>query len=201
MKDAFHRSEQRFSDWLELLRKDVECTFGILKGRGRVLKTGICCHNTEVADNMWMTCCALHNLLLDVDGLSHKWSDGVASSFENEDGQFQDIDIPSAIRRLVDPTGKEGHRLRVFDSSRFGLRDADSRRDDDQDNKDIQNVNLNGSELLKLPLVRSGASVSSINFHQFRAMLIDNFNIGFHKKELKWPRRYGKHSRPVDLEL
>ena len=144
-----------------------------------------------------MTCCALHNLLLDVDGLSCKWNDGIASAYEKDDGQLQDDDIPSAIRRLVDPAGNEGHRLRMFDSSRFGLRDADSRGDDDQDNEEIENVDLNRSELLKLPLVRSGASVSSINFHKFRAMLIDHFNIVFHKNELKWPRRYGKKSRPV----
>ena len=132
---------------------------------------------------MWMTCCALHNHFLDVDGLSRKWNDGVASSYENEDGQFQDDDIPSAIRHLVDPNGNEGHRLRGFDSSRFGLRDADCRGDDDhQDNKDIENVDPNRTELLKLPLVRSGTIVSLINFHQFRAMLIDNFNIAFHKK-------------------
>lgn len=33
--------ELRFSDWLESMRKDVECTFGILKGRFRLLKTGV----------------------------------------------------------------------------------------------------------------------------------------------------------------
>ena len=30
----------RMSKWLESMRKDVECTFGILKGRWRILKTG-----------------------------------------------------------------------------------------------------------------------------------------------------------------
>ncbi|KAI2498508.1 Plant transposon protein [Fragilaria crotonensis] len=121
MKDTCNRSELRFSQWLEALRKDVECTFGILKGRWRILKTGIRVHNTEASDNIWMTCCALHNHLLDVDGLSHKWDDGVPSSYENDDGEFQDEDIPAAIRRLVDPIGNEGHRLRTFDSSRFGF--------------------------------------------------------------------------------
>ena len=86
IKNSCNHSEHRFSQWLESLRKDVECTFGILKGRWRILKTGIRCHNTEVSDNIWMTCCALHNLLLDVDGLSHKWEDDIASSYENDDG-------------------------------------------------------------------------------------------------------------------
>jgi len=124
-----------------------------------------------------MTCCALHNHLLDVDGLSHKWDDGVPSSYENDDGEFQDEDIPAAIRRLVDPIGNEGHRLQTFDSSRFGFqtnheddaRDCDD--DDDDDDGDILDNDAN--------LIQSGTSVKSIEFNRFRAMLIDNFNIVF----------------------
>ena len=41
MKTTSKRSEIRFSQWLESLRKDVECAFGIFKSRGRILKTGI----------------------------------------------------------------------------------------------------------------------------------------------------------------
>ena len=37
--------EIRWSQWLESLCKDVECTFGILKGRWRILKTGIRLHS------------------------------------------------------------------------------------------------------------------------------------------------------------
>ena len=132
--------------------------------------------------------------------IARKWNYGVASAYEKEDGQFQDEDIPSANQRLVDPTGNEGHRLRMFlDSSQFRLRrDADSCGNGNQDNEDIENVNPNRSDfLLKLPLVRSGTSVSLVNFHQFRAMLIDHFNITFQKNELKWPRRYENYSRPV----
>ncbi len=36
--------EIRWSKWLELMRKDVECTFGILKGRWRILKSGVRLH-------------------------------------------------------------------------------------------------------------------------------------------------------------
>jgi hypothetical protein len=31
-KNAIHTKEVRFSKWLESIRKDVECTFGIMKG-------------------------------------------------------------------------------------------------------------------------------------------------------------------------
>ena len=52
----------------------MECTFGILKGRYRILKSGVRLHGVPVADDIWMTCCALHNMLLSVDGLIEEWA-------------------------------------------------------------------------------------------------------------------------------
>ncbi len=94
------------------MRKDVTCTFGIMRGCWRILKCGIRVHNTEVGDNIWLTSCVLHNMLLNVDGLSMAWKDGVCSCWEMEIGEFRDEDIPFALRRLVDPTGTEDFRLR-----------------------------------------------------------------------------------------
>ena len=119
IKHSCNRSEIRFSQWLESLRKDVECTFGILKGRWRVLKSGIRVHNTVAADNIWLTCCALHNLLLDVDGLSVGWENGVPSHWEGERGQFEDDEIPEAIRRLISPDA-----VRTYDQSSCGYNPA-----------------------------------------------------------------------------
>jgi hypothetical protein len=45
-------AERRWSQWLESLRKEVECTFGILKCRWRILKTGIRLEGMEVANNI-----------------------------------------------------------------------------------------------------------------------------------------------------
>ena len=64
-KSAIDRDQLRWSEWLESMRKDVECTFGILKGRFRILKTGIRLHKIEAVDKILLTCCALHNLLLE----------------------------------------------------------------------------------------------------------------------------------------
>jgi hypothetical protein len=72
MKHNNLRSEIRFSEWLESLRKDVEYTFGILKGRWRILKTGIRLHGILNCDMIWLTCCALHNMILELDGLASK---------------------------------------------------------------------------------------------------------------------------------
>merc|ERR1712197_335341 len=57
MKNALSYKFIRMSEWLESMRKDVECTFGILKGRFSILKTGIKLHGFELTDQIWLTCC------------------------------------------------------------------------------------------------------------------------------------------------
>ena len=68
MKHTNFRNEIHFSEWIESMRKDVECTFGILKGRWRVLRYGIKLWGINNTDKIWLTCCALHNWLLEIDG-------------------------------------------------------------------------------------------------------------------------------------
>jgi hypothetical protein len=52
--------------------KDIECTFGFLKGRRRILNSGIRAYGIDKIDDIWLTCCALQNWLLDIDGLSNQ---------------------------------------------------------------------------------------------------------------------------------
>ena len=47
--------EHEFSEWLESIRKDAECTFGIMKGRFCVLKTGTRVHGHVATDRIWLT--------------------------------------------------------------------------------------------------------------------------------------------------
>lgn len=51
------------------MRKDVECFFGILKGRFRILKLRMPYHKREDIDNIFFTCCILHNMLHVFDGM------------------------------------------------------------------------------------------------------------------------------------
>ena len=79
----------RWSRWVESMRKDVECTFGILKGRWRILKTGVHVYGVDKVDEIWLTCCALHNWLLDIDRISGQWNDGVlVSDWDGELGRM-----------------------------------------------------------------------------------------------------------------
>ncbi len=84
IKTTVNIEEIRFSAWLESMRKYVECTYGILKGRFRILKSGIRMSGTDCADNIFLTCCALHNSLLEIDGRDVQWKEGVASDWEGE---------------------------------------------------------------------------------------------------------------------
>ncbi|CAB1115914.1 unnamed protein product [Ectocarpus sp. CCAP 1310/34] len=59
-----------FSKRLESVRKDVECFFGIVKGRFRILKLSIPYHKQEDIDNVFFTCCILHNMLHSYDNKS-----------------------------------------------------------------------------------------------------------------------------------
>ena len=99
--------ETRWSRWVESMRKDVECTFGILKSRWRILKTGVRVYGVDKVDEIeiWLTYCALHNWLLDIDRISSQWKDVVlVSNWDGELGQM-DFDglyesIPNLIARL-----------------------------------------------------------------------------------------------------
>lgn len=195
LKNSSFRAEIRFSQWLESLRKDVECTFGILKGRWRILKTGIRLHNTGAADNIWLTCCALHNLLLDVDGLSEGWQSGIPSYWEMPSGQqeqeFDIVDnVPNAIQKLVNP--QKDTRFLQHDTyspddrnhqARTGYNDYDMSFDD----KYIERQECGGKAI----------NVNSISLKRFRQMLIEHFNFVFHKEMVLWPTRLSTKPRDV----
>jgi hypothetical protein len=59
------REESLFSEWIESVRKDVECTFGILKSRFRFLRNKVRSHTADILQQAFQTCCILHNMLLD----------------------------------------------------------------------------------------------------------------------------------------
>jgi hypothetical protein len=62
------RAERLWSEMLESVRKDVECVFGIMKSRFRILRHGMRIHYFHEIDAVWFTCCIMHNMLLEHDG-------------------------------------------------------------------------------------------------------------------------------------
>ena len=54
-----------------------------MKGRFCILRYGFKFHSIDHCDKTWLTCCALHNMLLEIDGLHRKWENGERSNWEN----------------------------------------------------------------------------------------------------------------------
>ena len=73
MKDPVYKDELIWSKWIESVRKDVECTFGIMKQRFSIFRSPIRYHSIHHMDNIWVTCCSLHNMILDNGVNGHEY--------------------------------------------------------------------------------------------------------------------------------
>ena len=58
--------EGYFSTNLESVRKDVECVFGILKKRWKILDYGFKHRSIKTCSDIFATCCCLHNVMLEM---------------------------------------------------------------------------------------------------------------------------------------
>jgi hypothetical protein len=64
-------AEGYFSSNLERVRKDVECTFGIMKKRWKILNNGLMYRDIKVCEKIVVTCSCLHNMLVDNMDIKH----------------------------------------------------------------------------------------------------------------------------------
>ena len=64
-------AEEYYSPNLESVRKDVECTFGIMKKRWKILNNELLYPNHKVCENYFVTCSCLHNMLVDNMDIKH----------------------------------------------------------------------------------------------------------------------------------
>lgn len=164
-------SEVRWSRWVESMRKDVECTFGILKGRWRILKTGIRVHGVDVVDQIWLTCCALHNWLLEEDGLDQPW-DGPLGEVDAADIATLHGDIPQIIAARL---GVDALTPRNFDLSGMGPADDDIGR-------------YAAPSVGEAPAGGSVRVVRNLDRDYFRSKLVEHFDILWSKNQIRWPK-------------
>jgi DDE superfamily endonuclease len=204
IKSTNSQREIRFSRWLESMRKDVECTFGILKGRWRILKTGIRLGGVEKADKIFLTCCALHNWLLDVDGLSAPWEgavptntvedDEVMGGWDGEMGQHDDEDfdvLPAAIRDLNNPV-----EMRNYDQSGMGP-GSDAILTDEELADCVEEMSQQATDDDTSTSILAGSPdhvqlVRKLSLAEFRKRLIVHFDIAYNRGEVKWPTKNGR---------
>jgi Plant transposon protein len=93
-------------EWLESIRKDVECFFGVLKSRFRFFRNGIRYHSEEVIEDAMKTACILHNLMLTVDGLNKfNWEcvDPDNDNEEEDDEEMEEDNLDAIVSKKFQP--------------------------------------------------------------------------------------------------
>ena len=108
---------------------------------------------SDSCDKSWKTCCALHNMLLEIDGLDKAWESGVPSDWEGKLGLFSGNDVqahvPFAIRHAM------ANSLRTYDAaSNYDETDAlmDVRLELERDpnkNRTVAQATVNGIRIVR----------------------------------------------------
>lgn len=91
----------RWSELAESMRKDVECSFGILKKRYQFLKTGITWHYKSDSDNVVFSCVILHNMSHEFDGYDKRWEAEIENTHNDEEEQVCLDKIRRRVLRTV----------------------------------------------------------------------------------------------------
>jgi hypothetical protein len=187
------RMEIQFSAWLESLRKDVECTSGILKGRWRVLKTGIRLFGIVVPDKVFLTCCALHNCLLEIDGLDQKWEDDVDCDWvadpdrkgdDNDDDEFDDEEFEGGEDGIVTNRNSDHANSDEHQNAEYKEGNKDYKNNDGRAAKAPAKISADGPVQV----------VHNLSLKEFRKRLVIHFAIACSRNEVKWPSRLGNIS-------
>ena len=114
------------------MRKDVECAFGILKIRFRLLRNPVVYQDADTISNAFKTACMLHNMLLEYDGLNEfNWENMDPDDDIVDDADpvvvVADHDLPEAVLPLVDraprPQNYVAYHSYKYDTVRDALKD------------------------------------------------------------------------------
>lgn len=165
-------------------------TLGLVH-RWRILKTGILLNGVPVVNKIWKTCCALHNWLLEVDGLHHRWEEGVQSDWEGNLGLHSEKDadkyVPAIMRRMSNKecSINRSEAMR-FDLSRQGPDPAQAAA---YEEPAASSANYGCDDV---PCAGGVRRVRDMTMRLFRNKLIEHFDILWKKKEVEWPSRTGK---------
>jgi hypothetical protein len=174
------RRAKCWSEWIESMRKDVECMFGILKGRWRILKTGIRLHGTKPADQIFKTCCAPHNWLLEIDGLDDEWERGVPSEWEGSLGQHH-LSGPQTAEYFALHHLEAGDAHCDLCSAGYGTGDGPC-----NSNNSLPRATSHQTTTEETRNIRR---VWKLSLPFFRGKLIDHFHILWRQHKIEWPVR------------
>ena len=103
IKGAYTDMDIVFNTRFESVRKDVECTFGVMKNRFRILKSGFYYHTRRDIDGVFHMCSILHNMLLVHDGNDIRWRNDASWSTRLD---ADDDDIREGVEAVRNRTGR-----------------------------------------------------------------------------------------------
>jgi hypothetical protein len=91
------QDDYNWTEMLESLRKDVECLFGQMKQEFAILKYGCRFNDLVLMDDIFLTCCAIHNQRKIIAGTNEMWN--VENIIEGEEDDLSQ-DATSIFRRI-----------------------------------------------------------------------------------------------------
>jgi hypothetical protein len=141
----------------------------------------------ESADKIFLTCIALHNWLLNEDGLDKDWEDGFQSNWEGPRGfhDIQDVEhhIPDAVWRLMSRTA-----LRSYNVSGMG-HGSDMRNQGDVTSAE----HLEQGRPISVTTASKGTGTNNLaqtirkvndpTLHDSRSKLFRHFDVAFNRNE------------------
>lgn len=151
-----------WSEFLESVRKDVECTFGILKARFHFLQQFVLYHDPAILTHAVKTCCILHNMLLSWDAGARMKSD-----WEDHDPDDDGVDV---------------HRHDEIARARFAAAEAAG--------APVLAHNQSGLTLLP-PTDGATVLAYQTNRHsQLQSALQDHFEFAYKRGAVVWPKGF-----------
>ena len=140
----------------------------------------------EATDKVWRTCCALHNMLLEADGLSAEWNTGVQSDWQGVLGQHESDDVNKHMPELIRRSLPEDALL-AYDTSGMGV---------GNDVAHPSPTNDEGCPIHPDPIPpyyagdnRQNRRVRDLSFDYFRGRLVEHFDILYQDNRIQWPTR------------
>jgi hypothetical protein len=140
----------------------VECFFGILKKKFRFLKNPITLQSQGDIDNVFYSCCIIHNMILKHDGLDKLWLDD--SNWGNSN--LTEIDSEDDEVPFEDEEIGDIYTPKIHDEANF---------------KPLFVLDLIPANVTR------GENIQKLEFNALRDLLANNLQLMYQRGELRWP--------------
>jgi hypothetical protein len=190
---SFTYEDVVWSEWIESVRKDVECCFGILKMRWRFLRNPIVYQDAATLASAFRTACMLHNILLEHDQLD-KFDWEYINPNDDEMREPTDAEVGAEVDAEVEVERTEEQRR---EQQRRELRHAEW----GEEIRTRLQLDAEQANSTQVPLPRPGPGRtqplpwSDRNYHRLRDSLVSHFAWVHMNGQLQWPKRFTRGQR------